>query len=113
MDMTKAKEILKNKWVWAGGAAALGLVLWLKFRGGPSTGQEISVTLGFTPAAVASNELVSANKYRLIERRSGMSYVPVTSGSLGGTLEFKSPSSGKFTWNVIQEGGQLYAEVAA
>lgn len=109
-------SILKNKWVWIGGAGVLGLYLWLKLRdtSTETTAPETQVTLSFTPAAVGVNELVSANRYRLIEsRRSGMSYVPVTKGSLGGTIEFTSPAAGKFTWNVIQESGGLVAEIAA
>jgi hypothetical protein len=107
-----AKKLATNKWVWIGAAGALGLYLFMKSRS--SSGSNIQVVTSFKPAAIGVKELVSADKYRLIEsRRPGMTYVPVTSGDLGGKLEFASPSSGKFTWNVIKEGSTLYAEIGS
>jgi len=109
-----ARKLASNKWVWIGAAGVVGAILFLKSRKQAGGGSATQVTISFTPASVGSGELVSANKYRLIEsRRSGMRYVPVSSGALGGTLEFTSPSAGKFTWNVIQEGSAIHAEIAS
>jgi hypothetical protein len=105
-----------GKWA-AIGAAAVAVVALMKRGASASTSAvpEIEITPSFTPAAVGANELVSVGKYRLIDRRSiaGLSYVPVTKGGWGETVEFKSPTAGKFTFNLIEEGGKLYAEIAS
>jgi hypothetical protein len=107
-----ARKLAQNKWVWIGAAGVVGAIMMLRSKSGAAD-SSIQVVTSFKPAAIGANELVSANKYRLIEsRRSGMNYVPVSKGGLGGTIEFTSASAGKFTWNVIQEGGSILAEVS-
>lgn len=64
------------------------------------------------PAKIGANESVTAQTYRQIEsRRSGMDYVPVDSGVVGGEISFKSPNGGTFTRNVVVEGGQVWVEI--
>jgi hypothetical protein len=71
-----------------------------------------NVTLGMEPVAVKAGVLVSAETYRVIESlRSGMVTAPITSGQVGGLVEFTSPVDGMFTRNLVQQGGQLVAEI--
>lgn len=63
-------------------------------------------------APIRGGESVTAGTYRVISaRRPGMTYVSAD-GQLGSELRFASPMAGKFTRNVVQEGGALWAEVA-
>jgi len=63
-------------------------------------------------APIRGGESVTAGTYRVIKsRRSGMTYVSAD-GQLGSEIKFASPMAGKFTRNVVQEGGALWAEVA-
>ncbi len=71
-----------------------------------------AVSSYFAPAAVTADQQVTASSYRVISaRRSGMTYMPAQ-GTLGGTLTFSPISGGEFTRNVINEGGQISAEIA-
>ena len=80
------------------------------FTRGSTTGS--NVTLGMEPAAVQAGQLVSAETYRVIESiRPGMQTAPITSGQLGGLVEFTSPVTGMFTRNLVQQDGQLVAEI--
>lgn len=64
------------------------------------------------PADVKVGEPVNVESYRIIQgQRSGMQYDPVTSGGIGGKIEFVPSKSGQFTRNFVQEGGQLFAEI--
>jgi hypothetical protein len=57
---------------------------------------------------------VRAASYRVLrQRRPGMQYVQVSKGAVGSEITFTSAAAGKFTRNVVQEGNQLWAEVAA
>ncbi|MFH1303777.1 MAG: hypothetical protein ABIK07_22190 [Planctomycetota bacterium] len=77
---------------------------------GSTTGS--NVTLGMEPAAVKAGQLVSAESYRVIESiRPGMVTAPITSGQIGGLVEFTSPVDGVFTRNLVQQNGQLVAEI--
>ena len=83
---------------------------YLFMRGGSTTGS--NVTLGMEPAAVKAGQLVSAETYRVIESvRPGMKTAPISSGQIGGLIEFTSPVDGMFTRNLVQQGGQLVAEI--
>lgn len=80
------------------------------FMRGSSKGS--NVTLEMQPAAVKAGQLVSAETYRVIESiRPGMVTAPITSGQVGGLVEFTSPVNGMFTRNLVQQGGQLVAEI--
>jgi hypothetical protein len=64
------------------------------------------------PAKVGANETVSATSYRIIaNKRPGLQYVQAT-GTPGGVLSFTSPAAGRFTRNIVQESGALWAEIA-
>lgn len=89
------------------GGVGLGIYLISKFGK-----RAVQATGLFAPAAIKAGEQVSASTYRVISaRRSGLTYVPVN-GSVGGALSFSSSVQGQFTRNVINEGGQVFAEVA-
>lgn len=71
-----------------------------------------NVTLGMEPVAVKAGQLSSAETYRVIESvRPGMITAPITSGQVGGLIEFTSPVNGMFTRNLAQQGGQYVAEI--
>jgi len=90
---------------------AIGAAAYFIFgrRGAPAAG----VAAKLKPAGVGANEAVTASSYRIIaSKRPGMQYVQAQ-GQVGGTLSFRSASAGTFTRNVVQEGGGLWAEIAA
>lgn len=63
-------------------------------------------------APIRGGESVTAGTYRVIKsRRPGLTYVSAE-GQIGSDLKFASPMAGKFTRNVVQEGGAVWAEVA-
>ena len=96
-----------TKYLIIAGAVGVGIYLLTKF--GKSAGRAVGL---FAPATVGAGEQVSASTYRVIAaRRSGLDYVPVN-GAIGGQLSFSSNVKGQFTRNVIQEGGQVLAEIA-
>jgi DNA-binding transcriptional regulator LsrR (DeoR family) len=67
--------------------------------------------LALKAIGVQGGQTVEAASYRVIEgRRPGMTYV-AASGSVGGPLTFTPEQNGTFTRNVLQEGGQLWAEI--
>lgn len=79
--------------------------------GGVGLGPKLSPKL--SPAEIAPSESVTAGSYRVLQsRRPNLSYVQAQ-GDVGGLLAFASPSGGRFTRNVIVEGGQVWAEIAA
>jgi hypothetical protein len=67
--------------------------------------------LALKAIGVQGGQTAEAASYRVIaERRPGMSYVQAT-GQVGGPLTFTPESDGMFTRNVVEEGGQLWAEI--
>ena len=91
-----------------GAAVAVGLWLFFKGKGGSS-----SSVIVLQPAAVKKGETITVETYRTLSaRRSGMHYDQASSGAPGGPIEFVVGKSGNFTRNFVQEGGQLWAEIA-
>lgn len=71
------------------------------------------VQLALFPADVKAGDPVSAESYRLIQSpRANMTYDPITNGALGSLVGFTPSKSGKFTRNLVEQGGQLFAEIA-
>lgn len=98
-----------KKYLVIAGAAGMGLYLVSKFKGGFGGGKGSSK---LAVAPVGAGEQVTASTYRVIKsRRPGLQYVQAT-GTVGGDISFQSPAKGTFTRNVVQEGNQLWAEIA-
>jgi hypothetical protein len=88
------------------GAAVVGYFVFAKKKGATGAKGRLKT------APIRGGESVSAGTYRVIKtRRQGMTYVSAE-GQVGSELKFASPMAGKFTRNVVQEGGALWAEVA-
>lgn len=89
-----------------------GLAFYLFSRkGGSGGGHDAAASGQLPPTHVGPGEQVTAGSYRIISaQRPGMQYVPA-SGAAGAALTFASPSGGVFTRNVVNQGGQLLAEI--
>jgi hypothetical protein len=65
------------------------------------------------PIQGQANQIASISTYRLISnRRSGMTYAPVTSEDADKVLVFTVPHAGTVTRNVLVDGSKKYVEVA-
>lgn len=95
-----------------GGLAILGYFAYKRGKTPQEKAGKANVINKLQPAQVKSGELVAAQSYRIISgRRAGMNYV-AADGNIGGEVSFTPSGSGKFTRNVVQEGGRLWAEIA-
>lgn len=64
------------------------------------------------PVAVKKGAYLGAESYRVLaKKRPGMSYALVEEGSVPGELKFEATKDGFFTRNMVQEGGQFWAEI--
>lgn len=93
-------------WLLIGAVAVGAYLLFTRKSGGSGKGLQ--------PAAVKQGEQVRAASYRVTRsRRPGLSYVAVEKGNVGAEITFTSPANATFTRNVVQEGNQLWAEMAS
>jgi hypothetical protein len=80
---------------------------------GSGTGAGPKLSPKLAPAEIAPSESVTASSYRVLQsRRANLSYVQAQ-GDPGGLIAFASPAGGRFTRNIVVEGGQVWAEIAA
>lgn len=71
------------------------------------------VEYAMEPIKGQANQIASISTYRLISnRRSGMTYAPVTSEDADKVLVFTVPHAGTVTRNVLVDGSRKYVEVA-
>lgn len=105
-----------SKIPWAAVAAGLIGIIWIRnWKKVPlnKVPYGARVEYAMQPIEGKAGQLASIATYRLIaNRRSGMTYAPVTSEDADKVLVFTVPKAGTVTRNVLVEGNNKYVEVA-